>query len=127
MKRLLSLLIIAFFFFGISFPADFAYARGSKKGSGKSYSKSYKSGSTHKGRPKAIGVKRDKHGHIVRSSKAKHNFQKHHPCPSTGKSSGKCPGYVVDHITPLKKGGADAPYNLQWQTKEAAKLKDKTE
>lgn len=49
------------------------------------------------------------------------------PCPSTGKSSGACPGYVIDHVQPLKRGGADAPSNMQWQTKEAAKEKDKWE
>src|SRR6266853_1431181 len=28
-------------------------------------------------------------------------FVKEHPCPSTGKTKGRCPGYVVDHIKPL--------------------------
>ena len=36
-------------------------------------------------------------------------------------------GYVVDHIVPLTCGGADAPANMQWQTKEEGKAKDKTE
>jgi len=125
-KRLLSLLIVTFFFFGISLSGDFAYARGSKKGSGKSYSSSYKSGG-HRGRPKASGVARNKQGKITRSSKAKQDFKKNNPCPSTGKHSGSCPGYVIDHVVPLKRGGADAPHNMQWQTKEEAKLKDKTE
>jgi len=35
--------------------------------------------------------------------------------------------YVVDHVTPLKRGGADLPSNMQWQTKQAAKAKDKSE
>ena len=35
--------------------------------------------------------------------------------------------HVIDHIIPLKRGGADAPSNMQWQTKEAAKAKDKWE
>ena len=46
---------------------------------------------------------------------------------STGKSSGACPSYVIDHVTPLKRGGADAAYNMPWQTTEAAKIKDRTE
>ena len=73
-------------------------------------------------------VPRDSQGKIARSSQAKYEFQKSRsPCPSTGKSSGACPGNVIDHITPLKRGGADAPSNMQWQTKAAAKQKDKWE
>ena len=86
---------------------------------------SYSTG-TH-GRHAAAGVARDSHGHIARSEKAKDEFKHMHPCPATGKSSGACPGYVIDHITPLKRGGADEPYNMQWQTVEAAKAKDKWE
>jgi hypothetical protein len=33
----------------------------------------------------------------------------------------------VDHIVPLIRGGADKPENMQWQTAEAAKAKDKIE
>ncbi len=73
------------------------------------------------------GVRRDSHGHIKRSGAAKNAFKKSHPCPSTGKSSGACPGYVIDHVQPLKRGGKDSPENMQWQTKEAAKAKDKLE
>ncbi len=72
-------------------------------------------------RPRAID------GRIQRSSRAKHDFMRMSPCPSTGKSNGGCRGYVVDHIRPLACGGADAPSNMQWQTKEAAKAKDKWE
>ena len=70
---------------------------------------------------------RDPKGRIARSPAAKHDFQKSHPCPSTGNASGACPGYVIDHVTPLKRGGADKPGNMQWQTKQAAKEKDRTE
>ena len=75
----------------------------------------------------AVGVSRDSHGRIKRSETAKLAFERHHPCPSTGKTSGACPGYVVDHIVPLKRSGADDPSNLQWQTKDAAKAKDRGE
>jgi len=50
---------------------------------------------------------------------------KSHPCPATGKTTGACKGYVIDHVVPLKRGGADAPANMQWQTTAAAKAKDK--
>ncbi len=62
-----------------------------------------------------------------RSHAARLAFERSHPCPSTGERHGRCPGYVVDHIKPLSCGGADAPRNMQWQTIEEAKLKDKWE
>jgi hypothetical protein len=72
-------------------------------------------------------VPRDARGRIERSTAAKDSFKHSNPCPSTGNSSGACPGYVIDHVTALKRGGADAPSNMQWQTIDEAKLKDKTE
>ena len=36
-------------------------------------------------------------------------FKREHPCPSTGKGSGRCPGYIVDHVKPLCAGGPDRP------------------
>jgi hypothetical protein len=72
-------------------------------------------------------VQRDKHGKIKRSKSAKAAFERLSPCPSTGKSSGRCPGYVVDHVQALECGGADAPSNMQWQTTNDAKAKDKAE
>jgi hypothetical protein len=44
----------------------------------------------------------------------------------TGYPKGR-PGYVVDHIVPLACGGLDQPANMQWQTREEAKAKDKWE
>ena len=67
------------------------------------------------------GVKRDSHGHIKRSEKARKEFMK-----QTGYPHGR-KGYVIDHIVLLKRGGSDTPDNMQWQTKEEARLKDKTE
>ena len=76
---------------------------------------------------RASGVARDSHGRIKRSQSAKNEFKHSHPCPSNGKTGGACPGYVIDHVQALKHGGADAPSNMQWQTKAAAKAKDKWE
>jgi hypothetical protein len=33
----------------------------------------------------------------VRSASAKRNFQASNPCPATGKTTGSCKGYVIDH------------------------------
>lgn len=62
-----------------------------------------------------------------RSAAARGHFERDHPCPSTGKRSGSCHGYVVDHIKPLACGGADSPLNMQWQTAAESKAKDNTE
>jgi hypothetical protein len=75
----------------------------------------------------ASSVPLDWHGRIKRSTEAKHAFKKSHPCPSTGKPKGACPGYVIDHIQALKHGGRDAPDDIQWQTVQEAKIKDRTE
>lgn len=61
----------------------------------------------------------------IKSARAE--FQRHHPCPDTGKPRGPCPGYVADHIRPLCAGGADHPINMQWQTTAEAKAKDRVE
>jgi hypothetical protein len=64
---------------------------------------------------------RDSRGRIARSESAKEAFMR-----QTGYPHGR-PGYVVDHIVPLASGGADDPSNMQWQTVEEAKAKDKWE
>ncbi len=51
-------------------------------------------------------------------------FRLENPCPATGRYKGRCEGYVIDHIKPLACGGLDTPKNMQWQTKEDAKLKN---
>jgi len=60
-------------------------------------------------------------GRIPRSREAKDQFMRR-----SGYPRGR-PGYVVDHIVPLCAGGADAPSNMQWQTVEGAKVKDRQE
>ena len=63
----------------------------------------------------------------ARSSAAKTSFQHAHPCPSTARRSGSCSGYVIDHVTPLCAGCADAASNMQWQSVAEAKRKDVSE
>jgi hypothetical protein len=70
---------------------------------------------------------RDANGRIKRNPAARRSFQMSNPCPATGRTSGACPGYVVDHIVPLKRGGVDEPANMQWQTVTDAKAKDRIE
>lgn len=62
-----------------------------------------------------------------RNASTRAAFVRENPCPATGKGRGACPGYVVDHVIPLCAGGADRPENMQWQTVNEAKAKDKTE
>ncbi len=76
---------------------------------------------------RCVGCPRDSHGRIKRNPHARREFMRLHPCPSTGKPRGRCPGWVVDHVVPLKRGGLDHPANMQWQTVEAAKAKDQVE
>src|SRR6266568_4288358 len=97
-----------------------AHASGSYSHFSRSYSHSVgshsrKSNSSATKATRAHGVDRDSGGKIKRSAAAKKEFKK-----ETGYSHGR-PGYVVDHVVPLKRGGADSPSNMQWQTKEAAK------
>jgi hypothetical protein len=81
----------------------------------------------HRSSAKCSSCARNGKGKIARSPQAKRDFQRTHPFPSTGATSGGCKGYVVDHIVPLKRGGADTPGNMEWQTKAEAKAKDKVE
>jgi 5-methylcytosine-specific restriction endonuclease McrA len=62
-----------------------------------------------------------------RSHVARYAFVKQHACPATGRHRLPCPGWVIDHIIALACGGADSPENMQWQTREEAKDKDKWE
>jgi hypothetical protein len=62
-----------------------------------------------------------------RNREVTRQFQREHPCPSTGKKYGACPGYIKDHVRALCVGGPDAVSNLQWQTTADAKAKDRWE
>jgi hypothetical protein len=47
-------------------------------------------------------------------------FVRSHPCPATHSSEGPCPGYIVDYIVPLNKGGKDSAANMRWVAIAAA-------
>lgn len=62
-----------------------------------------------------------------RSYHAIKQFKLEKPCPANGRYKGQCDGYVIDHIKPLACGGLDTPKNMQWQTLQDAKAKDRWE
>lgn len=58
--------------------------------------------------------KRDASGAIARDLSVRAAFVRLHPCPSTGKTTGACPGWQVDHVIPLASCGCDSVSNMQW-------------
>lgn len=64
---------------------------------------------------------------IPRSKAAVAEFKRQNPCPATGLRKGKCPGYQVDHIIPLKCAGPDRPENMQWLSVQEHKAKTRRE
>ena len=109
-------MIRLFLLFAFLFSATPVFAKGS---GGKSGGMS----AAHKSAPskKCSACARDEKGRIARSKAAVRAFIKANPRPGPAKD------WVIDHIIPLKEGGADSPSNMQWQTVADAKAKDKTE
>jgi hypothetical protein len=75
--------------------------------------------------------RRNKQGDIYRSQRVIAKFKEIHACPATGKNTGSCKGWAIDHVIPLACGGCDAVSNMQWlpnELKSAAKVgKDRFE
>lgn len=67
---------------------------------------------------------RDAAGEIKRRSDVLTAFQRQHPCPATGLTTGACAGYAIDHVIPLACGGCDAVPNLQWLPQDVKTKKD---
>jgi|tagenome__1003787_1003787.scaffolds.fasta_scaffold20665921_1 hypothetical protein len=99
----------------VALAPEVAHARGAKPASGEH--PQHRTGRHHRGH----------HHRVKRDAAQRRAFERTHPCPSTGKTSGACPGFVVDHIRALKHGGADRPWNMQWQSTAEAKAKDRWE
>ena len=57
---------------------------------------------------------RDADGSISRRADVLAEFKKIHPCPGTGKSTGACRGWRMNHTVPLACGGCDSVGNLVW-------------
>lgn len=59
-------------------------------------------------------------GATQRDHKLRRAYIKQHPCPFT-----KEQGCILDHRVALCRGGPDSFENLQWITKEQARVKDR--
>lgn len=59
-------------------------------------------------------IRRDPDGRIARDEKVVDEFRKLHPCPSTQKTTGSCPGWAINHTYPLACKGKDIVENMVW-------------
>lgn len=141
MKKFLNLILILSFLFGLSFNPVYLEAsprrpRATQKSSKTIHVKSYKRKDgtvvrAHTRRPPGSRISTPKYhssngdrtpsNKLKRSTAARDQFRRQSGHPGGWK------GHVVDHIIPLACGGADDPSNMQWQTTEVAKAKDKVE
>lgn len=64
-------------------------------------------------------------GDLKRDPHVRAQWMLTHPCPSTGKTRGRCDGWQVDHRIPLCFYGEDKPYNLTWKTVQDHREKTK--
>jgi hypothetical protein len=113
-------------------PSGTSHTRTSRIGTGTTQRQprataSHRSRSRSAPRGKCESCARTANGRIARSATARREFERERPCPSTDRPTAACPGYVVDHVKPLKRGGLDEPGNMEWQTTAAARAKDKVE
>ena len=58
--------------------------------------------------------KRTAAGRILRRADVLVEFRRLYACPATGRHTGPCKGWAIDHVIPLAVGGCDAVRNLQW-------------
>ena len=68
-------------------------------------------------------VVRGADGTTARSTAVINAFKRQWACPATGKHTGACPGWAIDHIVPLDCGGVDAVWNMQWLPNEIKSAK----
>lgn len=58
-----------------------------------------------------------------RSERAKREFRREMPCPATGKFTGPCKGWEIDHTVPLCCGGPDHWRNMRWLSHRLHKIR----
>lgn len=58
-----------------------------------------------------------------RDTRQRAEFYRSNPCPDNGRTRGPCPGFEVDHVVSLCKGGTDTPDNMQWLPVAAHRMK----
>lgn len=71
-----------------------------------------------------IGINRNPDGTIHRSAAVISAFRKTHPCPSTGFTTGACPGWAINHNCPIACGCVDAVWNMSWMRNDVKKIVD---
>ena len=76
---------------------------------------------SHRSSTKYASCPRDRQGKIKRDPNAVSEFKRTHPKPPG------CTDCQVDHNTPLSKGGADHPSNMQWLSKKDQQERTKRE
>lgn len=70
-----------------------------------------------------FSIPRETAARIPRDRAQVNQFKAQEPCPATGRARGACPGWEVDHITPLCAGGPDHHSNMQWISVEDHRFK----
>lgn len=87
--------------------------------------KDCKAGVSYRDDPRFCGfVDRDRNGEIKRSDAEIAKFKRIWPCPSTGKKSGPCPKYAINHSVPIACGGCDSIHNMEWMRIDVKRVHD---
>lgn len=76
------------------------------------------------GQGHGIVVPRTPHRRIVRPDAARVQFMREHPCPATGQFTTDCPGWRVEYVVPLERGGTDTADNMKWERTDLARPAD---